>query len=133
MIMTKQKIKEGGSYVAMLCFEVPPTPNEVKTIIEKYYNLPGQILQRTNAHKISIPRHIAIWLILKLKQEQNNEKKLRLSETARNDFPSFDHSSMYHSYYKIEDLLAVNKQIKMQITDIINKIRTRHEIVKNIH
>ena len=86
----------------------------MKAVAERYSLQPFQLKQKTNAHNISRPRQVAMYLIKELTQSS-------LPEIGR-AFGGKHHTTVLHSIQKIEELRQKDPDLNRMIHSLIDAI-----------
>lgn len=84
----------------------------IKTVAEKYGLQPGQLKQKTNAHEISRPRQVAMYLAKELTSAS-------LPEIGR-AFGNKHHTTVLHSLRKVEELRQHDPDLNKLIHTVID-------------
>lgn len=86
----------------------------VRAVAEEYGLQPAQLKQKTNAHNISYPRQIAMYLVKELTQAS-------LPEIGR-AFGGKHHTTVLHSIHKIDDLRHKDPELNTRILKITDTL-----------
>ncbi len=86
----------------------------IRAVADRFSLLPSQIKQKTNAHQISYPRQIAMYLVKELTSAS-------LPEIGR-AFGGKHHTTVLHSVHKIEDLRQKDGDLNRTIHSLIDSL-----------
>ncbi|MBK9170367.1 MAG: chromosomal replication initiator protein DnaA [Bryobacterales bacterium] len=86
-----------------------------RQVAEHYGLRPGQLKERTNAHKISYPRQVAMYLVKELTTSS-------LPEIGR-AFGGKHHTTVLHSVNKIEQLRQVDSDLDRLLHKLIDRLQ----------
>ena len=90
--------------------------NLIQQVVADYYNISLNEIRGIKRNKrIAFPRHIAIYISRILTESSFNE--------IASEFGGKDHSTIMHSFDKIESLLKVDENLKNIVELLINKVK----------